>query len=61
MYALPMGRTNVDAVKHSFKDAQNVYQNLLGFVLNKANIDRLVATNRSAETIIKTSIIRNTA
>ena len=35
------GRTNVDAVKHSFKDAQNVYQNLLGFVLNKANIDRL--------------------
>ena len=35
------GRTSVDAVKHSFKDAQNVYQNLLGFVLNKANIDRL--------------------
>ena len=27
--------------KHSFKDAQNVYQSLLGFVLNKANIDRL--------------------
>ncbi len=35
------GRTSVDAVKHSFKDAQNVYQSLLGFVLNKANIDRL--------------------
>ena len=35
------GCTNVDAVKHSFKDAQNLYQNLLGFVLNKANIDRL--------------------
>ena len=35
------GRTSVDAVKHSFKDAQNVYQNLIGFVLNKANIDLL--------------------
>jgi succinoglycan biosynthesis transport protein ExoP len=35
------GRTNVEAVRHSFRDAQIVYQNLLGFVLNKANIDRL--------------------
>ena len=35
------GRTSVDAVKHSFKDAQNVYQSLIGFVLNKANIDLL--------------------
>ena len=41
VFVTEWGRTKVDAVKHSFKDAQNVYQNLLGFVLNKANIDRL--------------------
>jgi succinoglycan biosynthesis transport protein ExoP len=35
------GCTKVDAVKYAFKDAPNVYENLLGVVLNKANIDRL--------------------
>ena len=41
VFVTEWGRTKVDAVKHSFKDAQNVYQNLLGVVLNKANMDRL--------------------
>jgi succinoglycan biosynthesis transport protein ExoP len=35
------GCTKIDAVKHAFKDAPNVYENLLGVVLNKANLDRL--------------------
>ena len=35
------GCTKIDAVKYAFKDAPNVYENLLGVVLNKANIDRL--------------------
>jgi polysaccharide biosynthesis transport protein len=41
VFVTEWGRTKVDAVKHSFKSAQNVYQNLLGVVLNKTNIDRL--------------------
>jgi len=35
------GCTKIGAVKYAFKDAPNVYENLLGVVLNKANIDRL--------------------
>ena len=35
------GCTKIGAVKYAFKDAPNVYENLLGVVLNKANIDLL--------------------
>jgi succinoglycan biosynthesis transport protein ExoP len=35
------GCTKIGAVKCAFKEAPNVYENLLGVVLNKANIDRL--------------------
>ena len=35
------GCTKANVVKHAFKDAQNVYENLLGVVLNKADINRL--------------------
>src|SRR5215471_7724620 len=35
------GATRIGAVKYAFQDAPNVYENLLGVVLNKANIDRL--------------------
>jgi polysaccharide biosynthesis transport protein len=35
------GCTKIGAVKCAFKDAPNVYENLLGVVLNKANIRRL--------------------
>ena len=35
------GCTKIDAVKHAFKDAPKIYENLLGVVLNKVNIDRL--------------------
>src|SRR5262249_28708994 len=35
------GATKIAAVKYAFQDAPNVYENLLGVVLNKANIDRL--------------------
>jgi succinoglycan biosynthesis transport protein ExoP len=33
--------TQIGAVKYAFKDAPNVYENLLGVVLNKVNVDRL--------------------
>jgi succinoglycan biosynthesis transport protein ExoP len=35
------GCTKIDAVKYAFTDAPNVYEKLLGVVLNKANIARL--------------------
>jgi polysaccharide biosynthesis transport protein len=35
------GRTKIDAVRQAFKDAPNVYQNILGVVLNKTDVDRL--------------------
>jgi polysaccharide biosynthesis transport protein len=35
------GCTKIDAVKYAFNDAPNIYEKLLGVVLNKANIDRL--------------------
>jgi succinoglycan biosynthesis transport protein ExoP len=35
------GCTSSDALKHAFKGARNVYENLLGVVLNKTDIDRL--------------------
>jgi polysaccharide biosynthesis transport protein len=35
------GRTTSDAVKHAFRDAHNISENMLGIVLNKADINRL--------------------
>ena len=35
------GCTKIGAVKYAFKEAPNVYENLHGVVLNKANMDRL--------------------
>jgi succinoglycan biosynthesis transport protein ExoP len=35
------GRTTSDAVRHAFSDAHNISENLLGIVLNKADINRL--------------------
>ena len=35
------GRTKIDSVKYAFRDAQNISENVLGVVLNKADIDRL--------------------
>ena len=35
------GCTKIGAVKYAFNDAPNIYEKLLGVVLNKANIDRL--------------------
>jgi polysaccharide biosynthesis transport protein len=35
------GRTTSDAVKHAFRDAHNISENLLGIVLNKADMNRL--------------------
>ena len=35
------GHTNINAVKHALKEAANVYEKLIGVVLNKADIDRL--------------------
>jgi succinoglycan biosynthesis transport protein ExoP len=33
------GRTKIKLVEHALSDAENVYENLLGVVLNKANMD----------------------
>ena len=35
------GRTTSDAVKHAFRDAHNISENMLGIVLNKADINQL--------------------
>ncbi len=35
------GRTTSDAVKHAFRDAHNISENMLGIVLNKGNINQL--------------------
>src|SRR5215510_11933799 len=35
------GRTTSDAVKHAFRDAHDIRENMLGVVLNKANINQL--------------------
>jgi polysaccharide biosynthesis transport protein len=35
------GCTTADVVKRAFKDAENIYENLIGVVLNKADINRL--------------------
>jgi succinoglycan biosynthesis transport protein ExoP len=35
------GRTTSDAVKHAFSDAHNIGENVLGIVLNKADINQL--------------------
>ena len=35
------GRTTSDAVKHAFRDAHKISENMLGFVLNKADINQL--------------------
>jgi len=35
------GRTNVKLVEHALSEAPNVYENLLGVVLNKANMDKV--------------------
>ena len=35
------GATKIDAVKHAFQEAPNIYENLLGIVMNKVNIDQL--------------------
>ena len=33
------GRTKIKLIEHSLREAENVYENLLGVVLNKANMD----------------------
>jgi succinoglycan biosynthesis transport protein ExoP len=35
------GSTKIDIVRHALNGAQNVYENLIGVVLNKANVARL--------------------
>jgi polysaccharide biosynthesis transport protein len=35
------GRTTSDAVKHAFRDAHNISENMLGIVLNKADINQV--------------------
>ena len=41
VFVIEWDRTTSDAVKHAFRDAQNISENLLGIVLNKADINQL--------------------
>jgi polysaccharide biosynthesis transport protein len=41
IYVTEWGCSKIAAVRHAFESAPNVYENLLGVVLNKADIDRL--------------------
>jgi polysaccharide biosynthesis transport protein len=41
VYVIEWGRTTSDAVKHAFRDAHNISENMLGIVLNKAHINQL--------------------
>jgi succinoglycan biosynthesis transport protein ExoP len=41
VYVVEWGQTRIDAVEHALSDAKNVYDNLVGVVLNKANISTL--------------------
>jgi Mrp family chromosome partitioning ATPase len=43
------GCTRLNVVKRAFHDAQNVYQNLLGVVLNKADISTLSSYDSAGE------------
>jgi polysaccharide biosynthesis transport protein len=35
------GRTKIKLVEHALSEAENVHENLLGVVLNKANMDKV--------------------
>jgi polysaccharide biosynthesis transport protein len=41
VFVIECGRTNIDVVEHAFAGARGLYENLLGAVLNKVNMDRL--------------------
>src|SRR5262245_52458298 len=41
VFVIEWGRTTSDAVKHAFRDAHNIRENMLGVVLNKANINQI--------------------
>jgi polysaccharide biosynthesis transport protein len=41
VYIIEWGRTTSDAVKHAVRDAHNISENMLGIVLNKADINQL--------------------
>jgi polysaccharide biosynthesis transport protein len=41
VFVIEWGRTTSEAVKHAFRDAYKIRENMLGVVLNKANINQL--------------------
>jgi polysaccharide biosynthesis transport protein len=41
VFVVEWGRTKIDVVEHALGDARGVYENLLGIVLNKADMDTL--------------------
>ena len=41
VYVVEWGRTKIDVVEHSLSNAREVYDRLLGVVLNKANMSVL--------------------
>ena len=41
VFVIEWGRTKIDVVEHALGAAQGVYENLLGAVLNKVNMNRL--------------------
>jgi succinoglycan biosynthesis transport protein ExoP len=41
VFVIEWGRTTSDAVQHAFRDAHNISENILGIILNKADINQL--------------------
>ena len=57
VFVIEWGRTKTDVVQHSLKHAQGVYDNLLGVVLNKVDMNIFGRYASHRDDIITTSII----
>jgi len=47
IYVVEWGRTKIDVVKHALHTAPNVYENIVGTVLNKTDIKEMASYNGS--------------
>ena len=60
IFVIEWGRTKIDVVKHALAAAQGVYENLLGVVLNKVDMNRFGRyIGHDQQVIIIISIIRD--
>jgi polysaccharide biosynthesis transport protein len=43
VFVIEWGKTKIDVVEHALSAARSVYENLLGVVLNKVDLNRLIS------------------